>query len=319
LRIRLVGPRDGRRSFRTLPRRCQRQRPARRGPGDRFLPQRGLGPARQGGGPGRLRGPGGDRHGRRPPRLPPRSRPGGPARGRGPGAKGARGTRLRLDSETRRLTGGMAVVKPGFDGLNGDSARMTVHPRRAREIARTRQDILEAAARAFARNGYQAVTMQEIAREAGYTAASLYSYFSSKAEILTGLAELVLHEIQSVFDQPIPANIPLREKLLFLFERQLELARKRKEIAGLVHMGVVATGDHSDLHRERVDLLAEFLRDHARPGELGGVPPEDVAMMLNGLGATYFLEWLHREDDVWLKEKFTQALDVILRGLRSPG
>lgn len=196
---------------------------------------------------------------------------------------------------------------------------MTVHPRRAREIARTRQDILEAAARAFANNGYQAVTMQEIAREAGYTAASLYSYFSSKEEILTGLAELVLHEIQSVFDQPIPANIPLREKLLFLFERQLELARKRKEIAGLVHMGVVATGDHCDLHRERVDLLAEFLRDHARPGELGGVPPEDVAMMLNGLGATYFLEWLHREDDVWLKEKFTQALDVILRGLRSPG
>jgi len=62
---------------------------------------------------------------------------------------------------------------------------MTVHPRRAREIARTRQDILEAAARAFARNGYQAVTMQEIAREAGYTAASLRALLPAELRVRT--------------------------------------------------------------------------------------------------------------------------------------
>lgn len=192
---------------------------------------------------------------------------------------------------------------------------MTVHPRRAREIARTRQDILEAAARAFARNGYQAVTMQEIAKEAGYTAASLYSYFSSKEEILHGLQQLVLAEMHSIFEQPIPSGIPLREKLLLLFERQLELARKRREIAGLLHMGAGSTSDHCEMHRQRFDRLVDFLRTQAKPEELGGVAPEDVAMMLTGLGGGYFMEWLQHGDDRWIAEKFTQAIDVLLLGL----
>ncbi|HLN61998.1 MAG TPA: TetR/AcrR family transcriptional regulator [Symbiobacteriaceae bacterium] len=46
-----------------------------------------------------------------------------------------------------------------------------------------RQEILEAALRVFAAKGYQAATNAEIAREAGVTAAALYYYFPSKADM----------------------------------------------------------------------------------------------------------------------------------------
>ncbi len=45
--------------------------------------------------------------------------------------------------------------------------------RRHRLAALAREDILSAAAAAFATRGYQAATLQQIARTAGFTAASL--------------------------------------------------------------------------------------------------------------------------------------------------
>ncbi len=69
-----------------------------------------------------------------------------------------------------------------------------VAERKQRFVARTRADILNAAARAFARTGYQSVTMRDIAREAGYTAAALYTYFENKQEIVAALVKLVVDE-----------------------------------------------------------------------------------------------------------------------------
>ena len=62
--------------------------------------------------------------------------------------------------------------------------------RRELELARKREGILMAAARAFARGGYHVTTMQDIAREAGYTPPSLYAYFTGKEQIFGELAAL---------------------------------------------------------------------------------------------------------------------------------
>jgi AcrR family transcriptional regulator len=59
----------------------------------------------------------------------------------------------------------------------------TVAPRPKNPPPDRRQEILEAALRVFAAKGYQAATNAEIAREAGVTAAALYYYFPSKADM----------------------------------------------------------------------------------------------------------------------------------------
>ncbi len=57
--------------------------------------------------------------------------------------------------------------------------------RRGRE--RTRKRIIQAAARVFARRGFDGTSMKAIAEEAGLTDAALYYYFRSKREILDAL------------------------------------------------------------------------------------------------------------------------------------
>jgi TetR/AcrR family transcriptional regulator, repressor for uid operon len=61
--------------------------------------------------------------------------------------------------------------------------------RRPAEAGR-RERILEAAERAFVRNGFHAATMQHVADEVGMSAGNLYRYFPSKEAMVEGLCEL---------------------------------------------------------------------------------------------------------------------------------
>src|SRR5919201_5323274 len=53
----------------------------------------------------------------------------------------------------------------------------------------TRERLLEAAARVFARRGYQQASVDEIAAEAGFTTGAVYSNFSGKEELFLALAD----------------------------------------------------------------------------------------------------------------------------------
>jgi TetR/AcrR family transcriptional regulator, repressor for uid operon len=56
--------------------------------------------------------------------------------------------------------------------------------------AERRELILEAAERAFVRDGFHATTMQYVADEAGMSAGNLYRYFPSKEAIVEGLCQV---------------------------------------------------------------------------------------------------------------------------------
>jgi AcrR family transcriptional regulator len=57
------------------------------------------------------------------------------------------------------------------------------------ERERTREQLLEAAARVFARRGYHGAAVDEVAEEAGYTTGALYSNFSGKEDLFLSLLE----------------------------------------------------------------------------------------------------------------------------------
>ena len=96
---------------------------------------------------------------------------------------------------------------------------MTSSSRRQREIERTRVEILEGAARAILRHGYAATTMQDIAAEADYTAASLYTYFKNKDDIVHAFEEHLRAEVFAAFEAPMPSGLSFRQQIEGLHER----------------------------------------------------------------------------------------------------
>jgi TetR/AcrR family transcriptional regulator, repressor for uid operon len=67
--------------------------------------------------------------------------------------------------------------------------------------AERRLRILEAAERAFVRNGFHTTTMQRVANEAGMSAGNLYRTFPSKEAMVEGLCELDQAELAQAFGE----------------------------------------------------------------------------------------------------------------------
>jgi TetR/AcrR family transcriptional regulator, repressor for uid operon len=84
--------------------------------------------------------------------------------------------------------------------------------RRTAEAER-RQRILEAAERAFVRNGFHATTMQHVADEVGMSAGNLYRYFPSKEAIVEGLCERDQVEMAQAFAELMVDNLHIAEAM----------------------------------------------------------------------------------------------------------
>lgn len=70
---------------------------------------------------------------------------------------------------------------------------------RSARKAETRVRLLEAAARVYARRGFNGATLEEVAAEAGYTKGAVYGHFGSKENLLLALMEE--HLTQQVIEQ----------------------------------------------------------------------------------------------------------------------
>jgi AcrR family transcriptional regulator len=114
----------------------------------------------------------------------------------------------------------------------------------AEYLAVRRADLLAAAARCFAREGFHRTTMQDIAREAAASAGAIYRYFGSKEEVIAAIAAERRREEGSLLRQAAEAEpeVALRE-LLRAF------------------VGRLAEPEEQAWRRVTVQLWAEALRD----------------------------------------------------------
>jgi AcrR family transcriptional regulator len=71
---------------------------------------------------------------------------------------------------------------------------MTARVSRAERQARTRQELLDAAARVFLKRGFEGASIEAITEEAGYTRGAFYSNFSSKGELFAELLQQRVYE-----------------------------------------------------------------------------------------------------------------------------
>jgi AcrR family transcriptional regulator len=75
---------------------------------------------------------------------------------------------------------------------------------RSERKARTRAQLLQAAARVYARRGFDSATLDEVAEEAGFTKGAVYDHFGSKENLLVALVDeylaLQIAEQVALFD-----------------------------------------------------------------------------------------------------------------------
>ena len=135
-----------------------------------------------------------------------------------------------------------------------------------------RRQILDAAIRVFARQGFHACRVSDIAREAGVAYGLVYHYFNSKDQVLNELFverwSVLLAAIEEVDARPIPP----REKLDAVAGFIIDSYRHDPELMKVIIVEVTRAANsfgrtHLPEISQAYDLIAKIVRDAQAAGD----------------------------------------------------
>lgn len=183
-----------------------------------------------------------------------------------------------------------------------------------------KDQILDASARLFRRQGYPATSVRMIASELSIEAASLYNHIASKQEILQELlvpmARLFTNGMNEIEASPrnpfqkLEALVALHVKLTYEFPNQISL------ITGeWIHLEGPVRQQYLEL---RTDYEVRFKRIIAEGMESGHLQKTDVDLALFSILSTlhWLYSWTGRHKEVSESELVSTMQKTLLEGLK---
>jgi TetR/AcrR family transcriptional regulator, fatty acid metabolism regulator protein len=190
-----------------------------------------------------------------------------------------------------------------------------------------RRQILDAAVRVFARQGFHACRVSDIADEAGVAYGLVYHYFRSKEEVLDTLFterwDILLQVIRDTDAEDAPARDKLRAIAAFIFESYRHDPDLMKVIVVEVTRAANSFGlTHSDRIREAYALMAEVVAKAQEDGSFRpDVTPRFAALAFYGVIEQVLTGWIFDSapvPDAEIDEAKDLVVAAIVDGLAAP-
>jgi AcrR family transcriptional regulator len=235
---------------------------------------------------------------------------------------------LRYKDSDRYLNNGQYPIRIGkVTGSEADPQRRRLT--RAEARVRTREQLLEGAARVFAQKGYAGASVDEIAESAGYSTGALYSNFAGKEDLFLelmsgrrsrGIARQAAAVAEILDSETADDQDPfalLAQRLEAVTGRSAEAVSLQAEfwlyaVRNPAAMQVLATKTD-----ERIDaltpLVTHVLQQHsANPGLPADVVTRIMLALFQGLARQRQIDPAAVPADL-----FTEALQWLLAGMRT--
>ncbi len=178
--------------------------------------------------------------------------------------------------------------------------------------AERRAQLLDVARRVFGTSGFHAVSMDDVAKEAGVTKPILYDHFPSKKELYLALLEADLAVLHEKVHEALESPIGNRERIRASFQAYFDFVEEEADGFRLLMQETV--GAERDF-RERVaqvrdQILSEVADLIAREsrGTLDREHAETVALALVGM-----VETVAQHDPGRPAESRRAAVDILVR------
>jgi TetR/AcrR family fatty acid metabolism transcriptional regulator len=185
-----------------------------------------------------------------------------------------------------------------------------------------RERILRAAVKVFAKKGFFASRVSEIAKAAGVADGTIYLYFKSKDEVLTSLFEDRMSRLLDVMRHEIEKLPTAPDRIRRLVELQLGLLEGERDLAEVVTVNLRQSTKLLKQYAARrfteyLDLMASVIAEGQQRGELrADVSPRIMARTIFGALDGIALTWaLGTHEAGGLHRAAKQLADVLLSGL----
>lgn len=181
---------------------------------------------------------------------------------------------------------------------------------RGRPVATTHSEIEQAAFRLFAQRGFEATTLDDIAREVGVSRRTLFRYFGSKNDIPWGQFDRTLADFRALLDG-MPEDLPLHEAVfrgVVAFNDFPEDAEPPHRDRMRLILQTPALQAHSMLrYRQWREVISDYVarRRGLDPDDL---LPQAVGQVSLALALTAYERWLAHPDST-VPDLLREALD----------
>ena len=179
--------------------------------------------------------------------------------------------------------------------------------------------VLRRAIDVFNRQGYEATSMGDLARELGLTKSAIYHHVPSKEALLAAALDEALDELTAAIDEEAGAEqASAYERLRTSVRRSVEiLAQHLPAVTLLLRVRGNSEVELAALNRRRVidDKLASLVQAAVDEASLRpDIPPELLSRLLFGM-VNSLVEWYRPDGPVTVEELSTAIVDLAFDGL----
>jgi AcrR family transcriptional regulator len=202
-----------------------------------------------------------------------------------------------------------------------ETARLT----REQSRANTRERLLGAARRVFARSGFHGASVEEVASEAGFSTGALYSNFTGKEDLFLALMEREINEHAREIAQAVSARESMAERATGGARQWMIMIEREPEVL-LLFMEFWAYGVRDAQVRPKVaarfaqvrELLTKLIADGVREFDLElDIPAEQLAVAIDALADGIARQKLADPDAV-PDELMGRVLSLLFAGATRP-
>jgi TetR/AcrR family fatty acid metabolism transcriptional regulator len=196
--------------------------------------------------------------------------------------------------------------------------------RRSERTADKRERILKAAIKVFARKGFYAARVSEIAKAAGVADGTIYLYFRNKDDVLTSVFESRITRLVEVLREIVGGGGSFEERFTRIVELQLGVLDGRRDLAEVVTVNLRQSSKllkqfAAPFFVQYLEVMAGLIAEAQREGTVrDDVSPRLVARSLWGAIDGIALTWAIGGGEVGqLARAAPQVASLFLEGLRA--
>ena len=187
------------------------------------------------------------------------------------------------------------------------------------------QQILEAAIKVFARQGFHQSTVAQIAKEAGVADGTIYLYFKNKDDILVQFFNYKTKQVFDSFRTEVGRADSSLDKLRYLIRRHLEEFQRNRDMA-IVYQ--VETHQNSRLAEAQIKEMSQMYRDLiseiVEQGQQEGKIRKDlyvglVKRFIIGAVDEVINTWLHSDGEYDLVSMADPLVELFIKGIGQRG
>ena len=197
--------------------------------------------------------------------------------------------------------------------------------RRADHAEDTRIAVLDAAEGLFARSGFAAATLDDVASHARVTKGAVYHHFDSKHALFRAVVDRLFQRLvddlaKSGIDRHLKAAGDLWDAVCAAYQVRLDLVCTDEAFRRIVDQDAISVLGHDTLTEIAQSTanaaLVPVLEEAIRMGLIEPMPADTVAKLMGSLVAAAGREIAAAEDSNRARLEVGQTLDTFFQGLR---